>query len=182
MNIVKQTQQLRAQLCSWAKRPDWELMVRYELLPQKKLPNWPQRFSQKVGRALRIMGLSRTRYRNQKWHSALKHASFQPEARTLLFWAERMEQKKMRDACTRAGCLLQNHPGFVPVLVTDSADFLFYSRLHWLVEYLPHLGQGPDYYNQKRRYLAWRYRDALALPLDAGLVDQKKFDALIAGE
>ncbi|ATD80940.1 hypothetical protein CNY67_05615 [Desulfovibrio sp. G11] len=93
-----------------------------------------------------------------------------------------MGQKEARDACTKAKYLLQSHPEFLPVLVTDLADFSFYSRLHWLIEYLPHLGDGSDYYDQKRRYLAWRYRNALALPLAAGLVDQKEFDALIAGE
>ena len=182
MDITQKTQQLRAQLRTWANDPDWDLRVRYELLPQKPPPQWHQRLSQRVGRLFRVMGLDRTRYRNQGWHAGLKHASFQPEAKPLLFWSEGAGQKEVRAACTGAQSLLQSHPEWLPVLVTDIADFTFYSRLHWLVEYLPHLGQGPDYYNQKQRYLAWRYRDALALPLDAGLVDQKKFDALIAGE
>ena len=182
MNITNQTRQLRAQLLTWANDPDWDLIVRYELLPQKPPAHWHQRVSQKVGRLLRVMGLDRERYRNQKWHAGLKHASFQPEAKPLLFWSEGMSQKEARDACTKAKYLLQRHPDFLPVMVTDLADFSFYSRLHWLVEYLPHLGDGSDYYDQKRRYLAWRYRNALALPLAAGLVDQKEFDALIAGE
>ena len=50
------------------------------------------------------------------------------------------------------------------------------------MEYLPHFGEDTAYYDRKRRYLAWRYRNALALPLRAGLVDQTEFDKLIAGE
>ncbi len=182
MDITQKTQQLRAQLRAWANDPDWDLMVRYELLPQKPPPQWHHRLSQRVGRLFRVMRLDRTRYRNQGWHAGLKHASFQPEAKPLLFWSEGTGQKEVRAACTGAQSLLQSHPEWLPVLVTDVADFTFYSRLQWLVEYLPHLGQDSDYYSQKRRYLAWRYRNALALPLVAGLVDQKEFDALVAGE
>ena len=50
------------------------------------------------------------------------------------------------------------------------------------MEYLPHFGEDTAYYDRKRRYLAWRYRNALTLPLRAGLVDQSEFDNLIAGE
>jgi hypothetical protein len=57
------------------------------------------------------------------------------------------------------------------VLITPLSDFAFYSRLGWLVEYLPKLGNDEAYRERKRRYLAWRYRDATALPLSAGLAD-----------
>jgi hypothetical protein len=61
-------------------------------------------------------------------------------------------------------------PRFVPILVTDVPDFAFFSRLGWLVEYVPTLAPpAGDYAERKRRYLAWRYRDAPALPASAGL-------------
>lgn len=182
MDITQKTQQLRAQLRTWANDPDWDLMVRYELLPQKPPAQWHQRLPQRVGRLFRVMGLDRTRYHNLGWHAGLKHSSFKPEAKPLLFWSEGAGQKAIRAACAGAQCLLQCHPECLPVLVTDMADFSFYSRLHWLVEYLPHLGDDAAYYDRKRRYLAWRYRAALKLPLAAGLVGQKEFDTLIAGE
>jgi hypothetical protein len=54
--------------------------------------------------------------------------------------------------------------------VTNVADFSFFSRLGWLVEYLPALSSPADgYAERKKRYLAWRYRDAPILPVSAGL-------------
>jgi hypothetical protein len=64
-------------------------------------------------------------------------------------------------------------PGFVPVLVTNVADFAFFSRLGWLVEYVPALSApAGGYAERKQRHLAWRYRDAPALPVSAGLTDE----------
>ena len=182
MDMEQETQRLRARLRAWANVPDWALMVRYELLPQKPPAQLHKRVVQRVGRLLRVMGLDRSRYRHQVWQAGLKHAPPQSGAKPLVFWSEGMVREEARAACMGAKALLQGHPGFVPVLVTDVTDFAFYSRLHWLVEYLPHLGEDAAYYDRKRRYLAWRYRNALALPLRAGLVDQSEFDNLIAGE
>jgi hypothetical protein len=54
--------------------------------------------------------------------------------------------------------------------VTDVADFAFFSRLGWLVEYLPELsGQGEPYDERKARLLARLYRGAPAVPVRAGL-------------
>ena len=59
-------------------------------------------------------------------------------------------------------------PGWAPVLVTDVADFAFFSRLNWLVEYVPSLSTPADGYSEhKLRYLAWRYRHVPALPVTA---------------
>ena len=58
--------------------------------------------------------------------------------------------------------------GWAPVLVTDVADFAFFSRLNWLVEYVPSLSAPADgYFEHKLRYLAWRYRDVPALSVTA---------------
>ena len=154
-------------------------MVRYELLPQKPPAQWHKRVVQRVGRLLRVVGLGRSRYIHQMWQAGLKHAAPQPGVKPLVFWSGGMGREEARTACMGAKALLQGHPGFVPVLVTDVADFAFYSRLHWLVEYLPRLGEDMAYYDSKRRYLAWRYRNALVLHLVAGLASQKEFSTLV---
>lgn len=179
MNLTNQTRQLRAQLRAWADAPDWALMVHYELLPQKLPAQWRKRVVQRVGRLFRVLGLDRSRYLHHVWQVGLKHSSLRPEAKPLLFWSEGMGREEARDACMGAKVLLQGHPGFVPVLVTDAADFAFYSRLHWLVEYLPRLGEDTAYYDRKRRYLAWRYRNAVVLPLTAGNATSLEFYELL---
>lgn len=183
MTLVLETEALRARLKGWADDPEWALLVRYELLPQKPSPVWHLRLSHNVGRALRVLGLSRSRYLKQSWHAGLKHAQNPPQATPLLIWSEGHDRRFVRDACEGMKSLLGDHSEFLPVLVTDVADFAFYSRLGWLVEYLPELnGSGPSYRDRKRRYLAWRYRDALAVPLSAGLVSRREFENVLGIE
>ena len=180
MTLVQETEALRTQLKEWANTPEWPLLVRYELLPQKPSPVWRRRLSQKVGRVLRVLGLSRARYLKQPWHSGLKHGQHPPHAMPLLIWSEGQDRQFVRGACEGMKLLLGDHSEFLPVLVTDVAEFALYSRLGWLVEYLPDLsGTGPSYRDRKRRYLAWRYRDALALPLSAGFANHDEFYALV---
>lgn len=182
MTLSQQTQALRARLGAWAAAPEWKLLARYELLPQRPSPVWHKRLSRRVGRLLRVLGLSRARYRAQTWRPGLKHAAA-PQGPTLLLWSDMADTAASRSACAGIQRLLAAHPDYTPVLVTDLADFAFYSRLGWLVEYLPDIpGHGPSYGERKQRYLAWRYRHAVALPLAVGLAEQKEFDALIAGE
>ena len=180
MRLVQETEALRTQLQEWANDPEWALLVRYELLPQKPSPVWHRRLLHNVGRLLRVLGLSRARYLSQPWHSGLKHVQRPEQARPLLIWSEGHGNQFVRDACEGMQFLLADRPEFLPVLVTDVAEFAFYSRLGWLVEYLPELsGTGPSYRDRKRRYLAWRYRDALAVPLKAGLARRFEFEALL---
>lgn len=116
----------------------------------------------------------------QKWDVGLKHGRNSAGARPLLIWSEGHDRQVVRNACDGMTRLLDGHSEFQPILVTDVADFAYYSRLGWLVEYLPDLsGKGPSYRDRKRRYLAWRYRDALAVPLSAGLVEQKEWDEVL---
>jgi hypothetical protein len=78
---------------------------------------------------------------------------------------------------------VSNPSKVIPVLITDQADFAFYSRLGWLVEYLPNLrGVGEAYDDRKVQYLAWRYQDACVLPLSAGLLTDEQWDQLILKE
>jgi hypothetical protein len=65
------------------------------------------------------------------------------------------------------------------VLVTDVADFAFFSRLNWLVEYVPSLSAPADgYFEHKLRYLAWRYRDVPALPVTADITEDMSLEDL----
>lgn len=179
MTLVEETRALHARLNDWLSKPDWSVLVRYEL-PQKPPADWRRRIQQQVGRALRVLGLSRSRYLQQSWHAGLKHSHCASEAKPLLIWAEGHDRQFVRNACEGMKQLLNGRSEFLPVLVTEIADFAFYSRLGWLVEYLPALSkEGTAYRDRKRRYLALRYRDALVVPLSAGLASQEEWDELL---
>ena len=180
MTLQEETQALRERLRQWATAPQWKLLVRYELLPRHTSPVWHKRLSQQTGRLLRVMGLSRGRYRNQAWQSGLKHVETMLESKTLLVWSDVSATEMQREACGGLQRLLAEFSDLSPVLVTELADFSFYSRLGWLVEYLPDIpGDGPSYSERKKRYLAWRYRDAVAVPLSAGVASSGEFKTLI---
>lgn len=180
MTLLEEARRLRRQLGEWAIDPEWSLLVRYELQPHKPPQEWQRRFRQRIGRWLRVLGFDRSHYLKQAWHSGLKHANCTSGARTLLIWAEGADVQHVRESCKGLQRLLSGREDLLPVLVTDVADFAFYSRLGWLVEYLPDLsGDGASYRDRKRRYLAWRYRNALAVPVSAGLASQAEWDALL---
>lgn len=164
-------QTLRDCLRRWAEQFEWALHVRYELLPQKRPPELRKHIAQKLGRLMRVWGLSRSYYQNRQWLPGLKHGRTEGSI-TLLIWADVADKESSRAACATFQLFLAAHPQYVPVLVTSLADFAFYSRLGWLVEYLPKIrGEGPDYMERKQCYLAWRYRQAVAVPLSVGLAD-----------
>lgn len=180
MTLAEETCKLRHQLNEWANDPEWSLLVRYELLPLKPSPVWDQRLSHRMGRLLRVLGLSRARYLNQQWHAGLKHGYGAPAATPLLIWSEEHDRPFMHKACEGMLRLLDGRSDFSPVLVSDLADFSFFSRLGWLVEYLPEItGAGSSYRDRKRRYLAWRYRDAIVVPLSAGLASRQDWEMLL---
>ena len=165
------TKILRDCLRRWAGQPEWALHVRYELLPQKRPPELCKRIVQKLGRLMRVLGLSRSYYQNRQWLPGLKHGATKGSI-TLLIWSDVADKESSRTACAALQCFLSTHPQYVPVLVTPLADFAFYSRLGWLVEYLPEIsGEGHNYTERKQRYLAWRYRHAEAVPLSIALGD-----------
>lgn len=169
MASEQRNEALCADLRRWAEQPEWALHIRYELPPQHRARELRKRIAQIRGRLLRFWGLSRGWYQSRQWESALKHGSSSGNM-TLLVWSDLTDREKCRAACAGFQRFLLAHPQYVPVLVTPLADFAFYSRLGWLVEYLPEIpGEGPDYAERKRRYLAWRYRHAEVVPLSAGL-------------
>ena len=76
-----------------------------------------------------------------------------------------IDRDGLRDACVKIKKLQTTSPGWAPVLVTDIADFAFFSRLSWLVEYVPSLSAPAGWYSERKlRYIAWRYRDVPVLP------------------
>lgn len=165
------TKMLRDCLRRWAGQLEWALHVRYELLPQKRPPELRKHIAQKIGRLMRVWGLSRSYYQNRQWLPGLKHGATEGSI-TLLIWSDVADKESSRAACIAFQRFLSTHPQYVPVLVTSLADFAFYSRLGWLVEYLPQIsGEGQNYTERKRCYLAWRYRHAEAVPLSIGLDD-----------
>ena len=138
-----------------------------------------RRLRVKLGLLLRRLGLRRARPL-QPWVTGLNHAEASEGARPFVIWALDTDRDTLRTACRGFKTLLEELPGWIPVLITDVADFAFFSRLGWLVEYVPQMAEPADNYaERKRRYLAWRYRDAPALPLAVGLTENVPIEELL---
>ena len=181
MSLHMDIEALRSELAKLAAEADTGLTQRYALWHppgQRRTPY--RRFRKAFGRLLRRLHLRPTQPL-EPWEPGLDHVEHSDGARALLVWATGTDPQQLRDACRGIERLLDDLPGWAPVLVTDVADFAFYSRLGWLVEYLPALSGPADAYRErKRRYLAWRYRDAPALPVSVGLASgARKEDLLI---
>ncbi len=115
-----------------------------------------------VLRALESAGLRSP----QRWPVALKQSPWGVSARPLLLWGMGMEQLVLREACDAVRTASQSLHELAPVLVTDVADFAYFSRLGWLVEFVPSLSGEKGVYSQRKlRYLARLYSGALLVPL-----------------
>lgn len=180
MSVIDQTRALRRELRALAAKPDWTLLTRHDLLagkPPSTLQERVWRRAKHVLAALRLIAPHVTKY---PWLPFLKHAPVSDDAMTLLIWAPGTERDALRHACEGFSARLKGSGVLAPVLVTDVADFAFYSRLGWLVEYLPELsGEDRSYRERKRGYLAWRYRDACIVPAAAGLANDADWKALV---
>ena len=171
MSLPADAAHLRKQLKRSFGRAESRLARRYERLPLESLTVF-RRFRKAAGR------LRRRLFRQpvplpEPWLAGLKHSERGDEARPFVIWALGTDRETLRQACRGFETLSASLPGYMPVLVTDVADFAFFSRLHWLVEYVPSLPPPAGRYaERKRRYLAWLYRDAPALPASAGLSEQ----------
>ncbi len=161
---------LREQLDRLASQADVSLPRRYALWHppgQRRTPY--RRFRRALGRLLRWLHLRPTQAL-EPWLPGLKHVEQSDGARALVIWALETDREQLREACRGFERLLASLPDWIPVLITDVSDFAFYSRLGWLVEYIPTLAEpAGDYRERKRRYLAWRYQDAPSLPVSVGL-------------
>jgi hypothetical protein len=156
-----------------AAAPEWAHLCRYDLLGQKTSLSFKDRWFRRAKNAVARFGLVRPHVTAYPWLATLKHAQPHGCYKVLLIWALGVERDDLRAACEGFLKRLDPASGIVPVLVTDLADFAFFSRLKWLVEYLPDLnGEGLSYRERKVQYLAWRYQDALVVPASAGQANE----------
>lgn len=179
-DIIAEAQNLQEQFATMAARPDWEHLRRHDLLVNKvpkgfKAKRWWYR-----RRAMYRLGLAPPHLSNYHWPPALKHGEFSGDAQPLLVISVGETMKAQREACTNIHSWLQGQQAVAPVLFTDVADFAWYSRLGWLVEYLPSIrAAGVEYAADKSRQLARLYKGALVVPLEAGFANKATLNHLI---
>jgi hypothetical protein len=167
---------LQQHLESLAACSDDEL-ARYGLLRPSKPPGLYWQLRWLAGRAMRWLE-SKGLKQPDRWPVGLKHHG-SARAKPVLIWAVGADREMLRTACNRFAELQTRLPDFAPVLVTDVADFAFFSRLGWLVEYLPALtGEGQPYEVRKAQFIARLYRGAPALPVTAVLENRSRDDVL----
>jgi hypothetical protein len=180
LGIIEEARALRRELANLAVSPDWHLIARHDLLSGKPPSSFPGRLYKLARNFLskaRLLPPQVTKYR---WSPILKHASLAEDAQTLLIWAPGVGRDELRHACEGYINQLRDNASLAPVLVTDVADFAYFSKLGWLVEYLPELGgEGRSYRERKQRYLAWRYRYAVVMPVSAGFATTAEWSDLL---
>lgn len=176
MKLSEKIDELRCELAKLAREAETDLVRRYALRnpPPRRLSMY-RRTRMLVGKILRKLG-----FLVEPWLPSLRHFKGSVGARPFIIWALETDRDTLREACKGFEKLLSSSPGWVPILVTDVADFAFFSRLGWLVEYVPEISAtAGGYAERKKRYLAWRYRDAPAVPISAGLVDGVQVQELL---
>ena len=175
MNRHSEANSLRRSLKQLAEDFETGLTQRYDLQFPAEVPSLYRRLRTNAGRLLRWLGLMRPPPPQpppelEPWLTELKHVDYENAARPLLIWAMNIDRDQLRRACDRIRELQIASPCWAPVLVTDIADFAFFSRLNWLIEYVPSLSAPADGYSERKlRYLAWRYQDVPALPVTADI-------------
>ncbi|WP_144106969.1 hypothetical protein [Paraburkholderia sp. BCC1886] len=180
MSVIAETKALRAQLKALAAKPEWDMLTRYDLLGKKPPSALKDRLWRRVRRFLAAARLISPHVTPYTWMPTLKHRPLAADVNTLAIWAVGANRNELRAACEGFSKKLENADTLAPVLMTDVADFAFYSRLGWLVEYLPELsGEGQSYRQKKLAYLAWRYRHACTVSFSAGLAGEQEWNALV---
>jgi len=185
MTLRADADSLRRRLTKLAHEFDTGINQRYGLHFPPEKPSLYRRLRTNAGRLLRRLGLMRPLPPRpppplEPWLTELKHVDYGDAARPLLIWAMDIERDELRGACDRIKKLQIRSPGWAPVLVTDVADFAFFSRLNWLVEYVPSLTAPADKYSgRKLKYLAWRYREVPALPVTANMNEDIPLEDLL---
>lgn len=171
---------LRKDLHRLSRKAEVRLVRRYRRLRPLERVSLDLRVRRAVVQILRRLRLKPPAPTPEPWRPDLRHLGHAGPPRPLLIWALGTDRDTLRIACQGFQKLHRAIPEFAPVLVTDVADFAFYSRLGWLVEYVPALSAPADRYaERKRRYLAWRYRDAPALPVSVGLRESVRREELL---
>lgn len=171
MDICEDIAALEHYLDELAAGPDDALQDRYAMHrpARPKGLYWQLRWlAGQVLRRLQSVGLLSA----NPWPVRLAHSGTSRNDRPVLIWAIGIDRDRLREATVRLSRLLDEFPGLAPVLVTDTADFAFFSRLGWLVEYVPDIdGEGEYFRSRKLQYLARLYRGAPALPVHSGLAE-----------
>ena len=183
MSLHEEIEALREALGRMAEEHEVDLEERYALRP---LPapeaSCYRRARRAIGIVLRRWGLRRQQT-PEPWLALLQHVEAREATTVLMVWGIGSDRDALRVACGSFQRQLRELRQFAPVLVTDVADFGFFSRLGWLVEYVPSLRSPPAnvYSARKLRYLALRYRDALVLPASVGLAENLRIEDLLSG-
>ena len=178
MDVENEIRQLRQHLESLAANSEEDLS-RYELRWPPIPPGLYWRMRWLVGILLR--GLERMKLRKpDSWPASLRHSTVAARARPYLIWAVGADRDTLRSSCNGFVELEAVLPGFVPVLVTDVPDFAFFSRLGWLVEYVPEIqGAGTSYATRKTRCIARLYGNAPVVPVSIGLQAREHADEIL---
>jgi hypothetical protein len=168
MSLAEEAEALQRHLNELARTKDDELTERYFLRWPRRPPGLYWQFRWLVALVLRCLESMRI-WRPDPWPVALKHAIANGRAKPLLIWAIGTDRETLRRGCDGLSRQQSALAGFAPVLITDVADFAFFSRLGWLVEFLPRLaGEGEPYEERKLKVLARLYQGAPVLPVRAG--------------
>lgn len=182
MNLDDEIDAVRQTVRRLAGRAEPRLVRKYALwhpVGQRRTPY--RRFRKALGRFLRAVRLRPTPP-TQPWRPALKHAGFDEQSRAFIVWAVGADKESLRQACRGFERKVDETSGWVPVLITDVSDFRFFSRLGWLVEYVPAFAShAATYRERKLRHLAWLYRGAPVLPAGAGLADDRPLEEMLLG-
>ncbi len=155
-----------------------EGLARFELRWPPMPPGAYWRMRWLVGWILRCLESMRLK-RPDPWPAALRHSPVSARARPYLIWALGTDKDTLRLACLGFAGIGDALPGFVPVLVTDVPDFAYFSRLGWLVEYVPELpGAGRSYAARKAQFIARLYSNSPVVPVGLGLQADEHADAI----
>lgn len=148
------------------RQPDWDLLSKHDLLSNKAGRPWRERVYRAWRNGLAALNLDAPYVSKYEWSARLRHVDAPEHAVTVVLWGMDLAKDALRQACDDMNNSGRLPDAVLPVLVTNVADFAFYSRLGWQVEYLPALrGESDPYQLRKAAYLAWRYRDAALLSL-----------------
>jgi hypothetical protein len=168
VSLEEDVEALRRHLEELARAKDDDLTERYFLRWPRRPPGLYWQFRWLVGLTLRCLESMRI-WRPDPWPAALRHAHTNHKAKPLLIWAVGVDRDTVRRGCDGLSRQLGSISRFAPVLITDVADFAFFSRLGWLVEYVPQLtGEGEAYEVRKLKFLTRLYRGTPVLPVSAG--------------
>ena len=169
MNLDAQIEVLKRDMDALARIPDDGVLRHYAMQIPRRPPGLYWQLRWLAGRTVRWLQ-SRGILPSNPWPVRLKHAVGRRGSKPLVVWAVGADPCTLRNALDTLSGLLESVPEFTPVLVTDVADFAFYSRLGWLVEYLPTIdGYGESFEARKAQHLARLYRATPIVPVSAGL-------------